>query len=54
MLGFDNDHRDVFALTADWIESNRLECATFHILTPYPARRFYRQMESEGRLLHKE
>jgi radical SAM superfamily enzyme YgiQ (UPF0313 family) len=54
VLGFDNDRRDVFALTADWIETNRLECATFHILTPYPGTPLYRQMESEGRLLHKD
>lgn len=52
VLGFDHDHKDVFARTADWIESNRLECATFHILTPYPATPLFRQMESEGRLLH--
>ena len=38
VLGFDHDRRDVFARTmASWIEENRLECATFHILTPYPA-----------------
>ena len=39
VLGFDHDRQDVFARTAEWIEENRLECATFHILTPYPARR---------------
>jgi len=54
VLGFDHDHRDVFAATAEWIEVNRLECATFHILTPYPATPLYRQMEAEGRLLHRE
>ena len=54
VLGFDHDHRDVFATTAEWIEANRLECATFHILTPYPATPLYRQMEAEGRLLHRE
>lgn len=53
VLGFDNDRRDVFALTAEWIEANRLECATFHILTPYPGTPLFRQMEREGRLLHK-
>ncbi len=37
VLGFDHDRPDVFARTAEWIEQNRLECATFHILTPYPA-----------------
>jgi len=54
VLGFDHDRKDVFARTADWIESNRLECATFHILTPYPATPLFRQMESEGRLLHRD
>jgi radical SAM superfamily enzyme YgiQ (UPF0313 family) len=37
-----------------WIEEQRLECATFHILTPYPGTPLFRQMESEGRLLHKD
>lgn len=53
VLGFDHDRPDVFARTAEWIESNRLECATFHILTPYPATPLFRQMEAEGRLLHR-
>lgn len=54
VLGFDDDRPDVFARTVGWIEENRLECATFHILTPYPATPLFRQMESEGRLLHKD
>ncbi len=54
VLGFDHDRQDVFARTADWIESNKLECATFHILTPYPATPLFRQMEAEGRLLHRD
>ena len=54
MLGFDHDHSDVFARTADWIEENRLECATFHILTPYPATPLFRQFDFEGRLLHRD
>lgn len=54
VLGFDHDRKDVFARTAEWIEENRLECATFHILTPYPATPLFRQMEAEGRLLHKD
>ncbi|MDQ1390939.1 MAG: hypothetical protein QOF56_4393 [Acidobacteriaceae bacterium] len=53
VLGFDHDRKDVFARTAEWIEENRLECATFHILTPYPATPLFRQMEAEGRLLHR-
>jgi radical SAM superfamily enzyme YgiQ (UPF0313 family) len=54
VLGFDHDRKDVFARTAEWIEENRLECSTFHILTPYPATPLFRQMESEGRLLHRD
>jgi radical SAM superfamily enzyme YgiQ (UPF0313 family) len=54
VLGFDHDRKDVFTQTAEWIEENRLECATFHILTPYPATPLFRQMESEGRLLHRD
>jgi radical SAM superfamily enzyme YgiQ (UPF0313 family) len=53
VLGFDHDRPSVFARTIDWIEENRLECATFHILTPYPATPLFRQMKSEGRLLHE-
>lgn len=54
VLGFDHDRPDVFAKTAAWIEENRLECATFHILTPYPGTPLFRQLEAEGRLLHKD
>jgi radical SAM superfamily enzyme YgiQ (UPF0313 family) len=54
VVGFDHDRKDVFAGTAEWVEVNRLECATFHILTPYPATPLFRQMEAEGRLLHRD
>ncbi|MBW3596693.1 MAG: B12-binding domain-containing radical SAM protein [Planctomycetes bacterium] len=54
VLGFDHDRPDVFEQTVAWIEQNRLECATFHILTPYPGTPLFQQMEAEGRLLHKD
>ncbi len=54
VFGFDHDEPDVFERTTDWIEEKRLECSTFHILTPYPATPLFRQMELEGRLLHKD
>ncbi|MBM3737469.1 MAG: DUF4070 domain-containing protein [Acidobacteria bacterium] len=54
VLGFDHDRPEVFEQTAEWVEANRMECATFHILTPYPATPLFRQMESEGRLLHRD
>jgi len=54
VLGFDHDHKDVFARTAEWIEEQRLECATFHILTPYPGTPLFEQMQAQGRLLHRD
>jgi len=54
VLGFDHDGPDVFGRTVEWIEANRLECATFHILTPYPGTPLFRQMQAERRLLHTD
>ena len=54
VVGFDHDRSDVFGRLAEWIEGVRMECATFHILTPYPATPLFRRMEMEGRLLHRD
>jgi radical SAM superfamily enzyme YgiQ (UPF0313 family) len=54
VLGFDHDRPDVFERTVEWIETNRLECATFHILTPYPGTPLFRRLDSEGRILHRD
>ena len=53
VFGFDHDGPDVFEKTVAWIEANRLECATFHILTPYPGTPLFAKLEAQGRLLHK-
>ncbi|MCE9555278.1 MAG: radical SAM protein [Planctomycetes bacterium] len=54
VLGFDHDRPDVFARTVQWIEDQRLECATFHILTPYPGTPLFDQFAAAGRLLHRD
>jgi len=54
MLGFDNDDVTVFAQLEKFIRKSSLDSVYFSILTPYPGTRFYRQMESEGRLIHKD
>ena len=54
VVGFDGDRKDTFTTLVQWIEANRMECATFHILTPYPGTPLFRQMEAEGRLLHRD
>jgi radical SAM superfamily enzyme YgiQ (UPF0313 family) len=54
VVGFDGDRKDTFTTLAQWIVASRMECATFHILTPYPGTPLFRQMEAEGRLLHRD
>jgi radical SAM superfamily enzyme YgiQ (UPF0313 family) len=54
VFGFDHDTPDVFDRTVEWIEENRLDCATLHILTPYPGTPLFERMEAEGRLLHRD
>jgi radical SAM superfamily enzyme YgiQ (UPF0313 family) len=54
VLGFDHDRKDCFARLVEWINENRLECATFHIMTPYPGTPLYKEMERAGRLLHRK
>ena len=54
VFGFDHDREDVFERTFSWVEEHRLECATFHILTPYPGTPLFKEMEAQGRLLHRD
>ncbi len=54
VFGLDGDDADVFSRTVDWAVSMGLTTATFHIATPYPGTAFYREIESQGRLLHQE
>lgn len=53
VFGLDEDDKDVFKQTVDWGVENGLTTSTYHILTPYPGTRLYKQMEADGRLLHK-
>ena len=43
----------IVRVAGQWIDVNRLECATFHILTPYPGTPLFGQLDAEGRLLHR-
>ncbi|MEM9189650.1 MAG: radical SAM protein [Myxococcota bacterium] len=54
VVGFDHDRPSVFAELATWVEANRLESATFHVLTPYPGTPLFRELEAEGRILHRD
>lgn len=54
VLGFDHDGPDVFERTVRWVEAAKLECATFHILTPYPGTPLFARLDAEGRILHRD
>jgi radical SAM superfamily enzyme YgiQ (UPF0313 family) len=54
VLGFDHDGPEVFEETIEWIEANGLECATFHILTPYPGTPLFAELEAQGRIVHRD
>jgi radical SAM superfamily enzyme YgiQ (UPF0313 family) len=51
VFGLDGDGPDVFAKTLAWLEKNRIETLTSHILTPYPGTALYRRMEETGRII---
>jgi radical SAM superfamily enzyme YgiQ (UPF0313 family) len=53
VFGMDDDDKDVFKRTVDWAVENGLTTSTFHILTPYPGTKLFKQMETEGRIMHK-
>jgi anaerobic magnesium-protoporphyrin IX monomethyl ester cyclase len=54
MLGGDSDTSDVFATTSRFSKETALDYAQYAVLTPLPGTQVYRQLEAEGRLLHKD
>jgi len=53
VFGMDDDDKDVFKRTVDWGVKHSITTSTFHIQTPYPGTRLYKNMETEGRILTK-
>jgi radical SAM superfamily enzyme YgiQ (UPF0313 family) len=53
VFGLDEDDPDVFRRTVDWAVKNSLTTCTFHILTPYPGTRLFKNMAADGRILHR-
>jgi radical SAM superfamily enzyme YgiQ (UPF0313 family) len=51
IFGFDDDTRDTFPATLDFLMRNNVSSASLNVLTPYPGTRTYERMASEGRLL---
>lgn len=54
VFGFDYDGPAVFERTVDFAVENKLETATFHVLTPYPGTRTFARMELDGRVVDRD
>lgn len=54
MFGADSDRPGIFKATSDFCLKGRLASVQYLALTPLPGTAFYRRMEAEGRLLHKD
>jgi radical SAM superfamily enzyme YgiQ (UPF0313 family) len=54
VFGMDADDASVFERTVEWAIGQGIETATFHVLTPYPGTTFFREVEAQGRLLHRD
>lgn len=53
MLGNDPDTNLIFNTTSHFCKQNHLSYVQFSIITPLPGTEFYDQIETQGRLLHK-
>lgn len=51
VFGLDEDDKDVFKRTVDWGVENSITTSTYHILTPYPGTKLFKDMENQGRIL---
>lgn len=50
IFGFDNEDRDVFDRTLEFMMKSRLDGIEIRILTPFPGTRLYKRLLEEGRL----
>lgn len=54
VFGLDEDDKDVFKRTVDWGVENAITTSTYHILTPYPSTRLFKDMDQQGRILTRD
>jgi radical SAM superfamily enzyme YgiQ (UPF0313 family) len=54
VFGLDDDGPSVFKNTLDFIMETSIDAAQFHILTPLPGTRLYKNFESEGRITDRD
>lgn len=50
VFGFDEDERDVFRRTVDFVNESRMDVVLYHILTPFPGTRLFARLHESGRI----
>ncbi len=50
VFGFDNDTKEIFDETVQFLIKNKVSTVSFNILTPYPGTKVYEDMKKENRL----
>jgi len=51
VFGFDEDDRSIFPETLEFLIKNRVACASFNILTPYPGTRLFSELKAQDRII---
>jgi radical SAM superfamily enzyme YgiQ (UPF0313 family) len=54
MLGNDEDDKDVFKRTAEFVLESELDAAQYSIATPLPGTRLFERLSKEGRIIFKK
>jgi radical SAM superfamily enzyme YgiQ (UPF0313 family) len=54
MFGSDSDRQGIFETTSRFCLESRLASVQYMVLTPLPGTAYYKKIEGEGRLLHKD
>jgi radical SAM superfamily enzyme YgiQ (UPF0313 family) len=54
VFGFDNDDTSVFERTVEFVDRARIDLPRYAVMTPFPGTGYFRRLEAEGRLLHKD
>uniref|UniRef100_A0A7C4XED3 B12-binding domain-containing radical SAM protein n=1 Tax=candidate division WOR-3 bacterium TaxID=2052148 RepID=A0A7C4XED3_UNCW3 len=54
VFGLDDDTKEIFDQTLNFLYETKITTATFNILTPYPGTRLYHRLKNEGRLITED
>ena len=53
-FGADNEDESVFERTVELVARTKIDLPRYSILTPFPGTEYYRQLESEGRIIERD